>query len=131
MRTLKFIYSEKATKFCEIFPLLLTTEHTVKSKGEISQNFAAFSEYMNFNVLQCICKHLLYYFYCFRERYQISVSLFTLSDLKYCLDKYIYVILKTCTLSTKHVEKLFWLNPNWHKGGNFPPPILFGSDFVN
>ena len=25
---LKFIYSEKATKFCEIFPLLLTTVHT-------------------------------------------------------------------------------------------------------
>ena len=46
---LKFIYSEKATKFCEIFPLLLTAVHTVKSKGKISQNFAAFSEYMNFN----------------------------------------------------------------------------------
>ena len=44
---LKFIYSEKATKFCEIFPLLLTTVHTVKSK--ISQNFVAFSEYMNFD----------------------------------------------------------------------------------
>ena len=44
----KFIYSEKATKFCEIFPLLLTTVHTVKSKGNISQNFVAFSEYMNF-----------------------------------------------------------------------------------
>ena len=46
---LKFIYSEKATKFCEIFPLLLTTVHTVKSRGKISQNFVAFSEYMNFN----------------------------------------------------------------------------------
>ena len=45
---LKFIYSEKATKFCKIFPLLLTTVHTVKSKGKISQNFVAFSEYMNF-----------------------------------------------------------------------------------
>ena len=44
----KFIYSKKAAKFCEIFPLLLTTVHTVKSKGKISQNFAAFSEYMNF-----------------------------------------------------------------------------------
>ena len=40
---IKFIYSEKATEFCEIFPL-----HTVKSKGKISQNFVAFSEYMNF-----------------------------------------------------------------------------------
>ena len=37
---LKFIYSDKATKFCEIFPLLLTTVNAVKSK--------AFSEYMNF-----------------------------------------------------------------------------------
>ena len=48
---LKFIYSEKATKFCEIFPLLLITVHTVKSKGKISQNFVAFSEYMNSNLL--------------------------------------------------------------------------------
>ena len=44
----KFVYSEKATNFCEIFPLLLTTVHTVKSKGKISQNFVTFSEYMNF-----------------------------------------------------------------------------------
>ena len=41
----KFIYSEKATKFCEIFTLLLSV---VKSKVKISQNFVAFSEYMNF-----------------------------------------------------------------------------------
>ena len=27
----------------------MTTVHTVKSKGKISQNFVAFSEYMNFN----------------------------------------------------------------------------------
>ena len=46
---LKFIYLEKATKFCEIFTLLLTTVHNVKSKMKISQNFVAFSEYMNFN----------------------------------------------------------------------------------
>ena len=45
---IKFIYSEKATKFCEIFPLLLTVCTVVKSKGKISQNFVAFSEYMNF-----------------------------------------------------------------------------------
>ena len=45
---LKFIYSEKATKICKIFTLLLTTVHTVKSKVKISQNFVAFSEYMNF-----------------------------------------------------------------------------------
>ena len=46
--TLKFIYSEKTTQFCEIFPLLLSYGVPVKSKGKISQNFVAFSEYMNF-----------------------------------------------------------------------------------
>ena len=45
---IKFIYSEKATKFFEISTLFLTTVHTVKIKMEISQNFVAFSEYMNF-----------------------------------------------------------------------------------
>ena len=44
----KFIYSEKAPKFCEIFPLLLTVCTVVKSKGKISQDFVAFSECMNF-----------------------------------------------------------------------------------
>ena len=44
----KFIYSEKATKFCEIFTLLLTTVYTVKSRVKISHNFVAFSECMNF-----------------------------------------------------------------------------------
>ena len=38
-----------ATKFCEIFPLLLTVCTVVKCKGKISQKFVAFSEYMNFN----------------------------------------------------------------------------------
>ena len=50
----KFIYSEKATKFCEIFPLLLTVCTAVKSKGKISQNFVAFSEYMNFIILNFV-----------------------------------------------------------------------------
>ena len=45
---LKFMNSENATKFCEISTLLLTAVHTVKIKVEISQNFVAFSEYMNF-----------------------------------------------------------------------------------
>ena len=46
---LKFIHSEKATKFCEIFTILLSYVVPVKSKMKISQNFVAFSEYMNFN----------------------------------------------------------------------------------
>ena len=50
-RKVKFIYSEKATKFCEIFTLLLTVCTVVKSKVKISQNFVAFSEYMNFTFL--------------------------------------------------------------------------------
>ena len=44
----KFIYSEKATKFYEIFTLLLSYVVPVKSTVKISQNFVAFSEYMNF-----------------------------------------------------------------------------------
>ena len=43
----KFMYSEKATQFCKIFPLLLTVCTVIKSKGNISQNFVAFSEYTN------------------------------------------------------------------------------------
>ena len=48
-KALPFIYSEKATKFCEIFTLLLTVCTVVKSEVKISQNFVAFSEYMNYN----------------------------------------------------------------------------------
>ena len=39
------MYSEKVAKFCKIFHFLLTTVHTVKSKGKISKIFVAFSEY--------------------------------------------------------------------------------------
>ena len=45
---LKFIYSEKATIFCEISNLDLSYAVTVKSTLEISQNFVVFSEYINF-----------------------------------------------------------------------------------
>ena len=41
---LKFIFSEKATKFCEVSTLLLSYVVPVKSKVEISQNFVAFLE---------------------------------------------------------------------------------------
>ena len=50
-RFVKFIYSEKATKFFEISTLLLSYVVPVKSKVEISQNFVAFSEYMNFTTV--------------------------------------------------------------------------------
>ena len=45
---IKFIYSEKATKFCKIFTLLSSYVVPVKSKVNISQNFVAFSEYVSF-----------------------------------------------------------------------------------
>ena len=51
---LKFVYSEKATKFCKISILLLSTVHIDKSKVEISQNFVDFSEYMNFKAVETI-----------------------------------------------------------------------------
>ena len=44
----KFIYSEKAKKCCEIFTLLLSYVVPVKSKVKILKNIVAFSEYMNF-----------------------------------------------------------------------------------
>ena len=44
----KFMFSKKATKFCEIFTLRLSYVVPVKSKVKILQNFVAFSEYMNF-----------------------------------------------------------------------------------
>ena len=47
---LQFIYSEKATKFCEILTILLSYAQTVKSKVKISQNFVAFLEYINFTI---------------------------------------------------------------------------------
>ena len=46
---IKFIYSEKATKFYEISTLLLSYVVPVNIKVELSQNFVAFSEYMNSN----------------------------------------------------------------------------------
>ena len=48
-KLVKFVYSEKDTKFCEISTLLLFVCTVDKRKVEISQNFVAFSEYMNFN----------------------------------------------------------------------------------
>ena len=45
---LKFIYFEKAIKFCEISTVDLTVTTQDKPTVEISQNFVAFSKYMNF-----------------------------------------------------------------------------------
>ena len=63
----KFVYSEKASKFCEISTLLLSTVHTDKKKVDISQNFVAFSEYMNF---------IRYYFFYIPIWNEIKVQIF-------------------------------------------------------
>ena len=53
---LKFIYSERATKLCEIFNLLLSYVVPVKSKEKILQNFVAFSEYLyELNIYYLLC----------------------------------------------------------------------------
>ena len=62
---LKFIYSEKATKFFKIFSLLLSYALPVKSKMNISQNFVAISEYMNFefnssSIIYCTAAQKMY-----------------------------------------------------------------------
>jgi hypothetical protein len=59
---LKFIYSEKATKFFEIFTLLLSYAVPVQSKVKILQNFVAFSECMTFTPSNRI--RLLLIFFC-------------------------------------------------------------------
>ena len=60
---LKFIYSEKATKFCDISTALLSYVVPVKSKMEILQNFVAFSEYMNFKILTAVWKKAPYFLF--------------------------------------------------------------------
>ena len=45
---IKFIYSEKALQLCEISTVDLSYVVPVKFTVEISQNYVAFSEYMNF-----------------------------------------------------------------------------------
>ena len=59
---LKFIYSEKATKFFEISALELILCSTVKSKVEILQIYLAFSEFMDFKILflTCNCEYQNY-----------------------------------------------------------------------
>ena len=59
-----FVYSEKAAKFCKISTLILSTVHSDKSKVEITQNYVAFSEYMNFNIGLDLFPNLEYWHTC-------------------------------------------------------------------
>ena len=56
---LKFIYSEKATKFREISTIDLTGTTQDKCRVEISQNFVDFSEYMNFTRENIYCSKVV------------------------------------------------------------------------
>ena len=56
---LKFKYSEKATKFCEISMIDLSYVRPVKSIVEILQNFVAFLVYMNFIFIYLSYHHKL------------------------------------------------------------------------
>ena len=75
---LKFIYSVKATKFYEIFPLLLTVWTVVKSKGKISQDVVAFSACMNFMSFALLQWLFSFLFYCWKckkmQKLTIAVS---------------------------------------------------------
>ena len=60
--------------------------------------------------VQCICKYLPSYFYCW---VQLSRQVSDFSNTFHAfrprmLSSQIYEILQTCTFNTKHVEKLFW-----------------------
>ena len=52
--SVKFIYFEKATKFCEISTNYSFYVLPVKKLVEISKNLVAFSEYVNFNLVYII-----------------------------------------------------------------------------
>ena len=105
-----FIYSEKATKFCEIFPLLLTSVNTVKSKGKILQNFVAFSEYMNFmqllNTLSC-CQWKTVLWLCLRRHQDKAIKSIGIAQ------QYVFGIVYSLYLEG-HVQKevfYFLINP--------------------
>ena len=78
--SVKSIYSEKAAKFCENSTLILSLCTVDKSKVEISQNFVAFSEYMNFKFIS-------------------HANIRTLLKLQKCKGRLKHVFISSCTLS--------------------------------
>ena len=56
----KFLFSEKATKFCVISTVDLSYVVMVKSTVEISKQFVTFSEYMNFIISMYSCRYFRY-----------------------------------------------------------------------
>ena len=80
--SIKFIYSESATKFSE-------------SKVEISQNFVAFSEYMNFN-------HKIHWIW------KLNVFLYTYLDIAWWSNKFGDSLISISSLFSTF-SKLLWL----------------------
>ena len=109
---LKFIYFEKAAKFSEIFTLLLTTVHTVKSKVKISQNFVAFSECMNFN-----SKYFFFFFY------QAICHKYVLVGIYFLVPQVLLVIF--ATFFPTYLCNIF----SQHMFGGFFPNIFFATFF--
>ena len=72
LKILKFIYSVKATKICEISTVDLSYVVPVKSTVEILQNFVAFSKYMIFNGAPSIFSSLRGPSYCSGSYYLYS-----------------------------------------------------------
>ena len=108
-RYLKFIYSEKATNFCEISNVDLSYVVTVKSTVEISQNFVAFSEYMNFN------SHKGSYVTgsCKSARYVDLCATFSLKVLRYLfmnLVRVVYIPIPFCKNRVKKYLDKCWFN---------------------
>ena len=64
----KFIYSEKARKFCKISTVDLTGTTQDQSTVEISQNFVAFSEYMNFTSIQLQIDLIVHFLFSYKSQ---------------------------------------------------------------
>ena len=72
------MYSEKATKFCEISTIDLKVTTYDKYTVEISQKIVAFSKYMNFNKESAVCtlNFILLHFTFYRDIYLVVFSTF-------------------------------------------------------
>ena len=93
---LKFIHSEKATKFCKIFTLLLTVCTMVKIKLKISHNLVAFSEHMNFKSKIRAAKEDIHQ----NSFFSKNVHLITIYQ-KTCISRFFGPYSKTCTVEVR------------------------------
>ena len=134
----KFMYSEKAIKFCEISTLLLSYVVLVKSKVKILQNFVAYSEYMNFMKSQgwLVIWETLYI--CTKNNYLWNLRLFFVLPA--------YSLVHYSSFKTEHIDlwqrtegqqKRLWLNNRIRPVWGFPIslkklfiPLTFNSTAI-